>query len=103
MIAFPNEIIMEMDNNYAIEKDIVGIGEPWTGVDEEGERINSIDFSLSSAISLITELDIVTRLQLTYDGKLEVMDVLNFMENGGLIAPTLEKVEIDVYMREKFF
>ncbi|PHT68678.1 hypothetical protein T459_28165 [Capsicum annuum] len=74
---------MEMDNNYAIEKDIVGIGEPWTGVDEEGERINSIDLSLSSAISLITELDIVTGLQLTYDGKLEVMDVLNFMENGG--------------------
>lgn len=78
VIAFPNEIIDEMDNNYAVEKDKGGIGEPWRAVDKEGKRINSIDFSLSSAISLITKLDVVTGLQLTYDGKLEVMDVLNF-------------------------
>ncbi|PHT41057.1 hypothetical protein CQW23_19911 [Capsicum baccatum] len=95
--AFPNEISNEMDINYAIEEDKGGIGEPWREVDEEGKRINSIDFSLSSAINLITELDVVIGLQLTYDGKLEVKDVLNFMENGGLVAPTVEKVEIDFY------
>ncbi|PHU19388.1 hypothetical protein BC332_10539 [Capsicum chinense] len=74
------------------------ISKPWREVDEEGKRINSIDFSFSSAINLITELDIVTGLQLTYDGKMKVMDVLNFMENGGLVAPRVEKVEIDFYM-----
>ncbi|PHU26164.1 hypothetical protein BC332_04496 [Capsicum chinense] len=103
VIEFPNEIIDEMDNNYVVKEDKGGIGEPWREVDEEGKRINSIDFSLSSPISLITELDVVTRLQLTYDGKLEVMDVLNFMENGGLVAPTLEKVETDFYMWKKVF
>ncbi|PHT79838.1 hypothetical protein T459_17890 [Capsicum annuum] len=92
VIEFPNEISDEMDNNYDIEEDKEGIGEQWRKVDEEGKRIN---FSLSSAISLITELDVVTRLQFTYNGKLESMDVLNFMENDGFVAPTLEKVEID--------
>ncbi|PHT58789.1 hypothetical protein CQW23_01152 [Capsicum baccatum] len=99
VIAFPNEISDEMDNNYAIEEDKEGIGEPWKEVDEEGKRINSIDFSLSSAINLITELDVLTGLKLTYDGKLEVMDVLNFMKNSGLVAPTtMEKIEIDFCM-----
>ncbi|KAF3665889.1 hypothetical protein FXO38_02721 [Capsicum annuum] len=86
------------DNNYSIEEDKGGISKPWREVDEEGKRINSIDFSFSSAINLITELDIVTGLQLTYDGKMKVMDVLNFMENGGLVAPRVKKVEIDFYM-----
>ncbi|PHT49904.1 hypothetical protein CQW23_09651 [Capsicum baccatum] len=37
-------------------------------------------------------------IECTSESKLKVMDVLNFMENGGLVAPRVEKVEINFYM-----
>ncbi|KAJ8536848.1 hypothetical protein K7X08_035249 [Anisodus acutangulus] len=99
--AFPNETTEEMDKSYVVEEDKERVDEPQKEVVENGEGINSTGFIFSSDISLITELDVVTRLQVTYDGKPKVIDVLNFTESNDLVAHTLGKVEVEGYIWER--
>ncbi|KAF3645961.1 hypothetical protein FXO38_19391 [Capsicum annuum] len=100
MIVGSQGTLIGEDKSVGVEEETVNIE---IGMTTDNISLLTEEKSAQVILSLITELDVLTGLQFTYDGKLEVMDVLNFMENSGLVAPTLEKVEIDFYMWKKVF